>query len=125
MADAGVHTYDCAPAVRASDQDTVAGSVCFHTPLASAVVIISAPSMVVVTKVPAAAKPQTTAFCGALQQAATSWVGQDVGYVLCSRQGRRRAGGEVTHRCRTMFEPSVLDRKDLVTGPLSWAVACP
>ena len=56
----------------------VAGSVCFQVPLASAVaVILCTPSMTVVTTVPAATKPQTTASLGLA--CSTMWVAVHVG----------------------------------------------
>ena len=58
----------------------VAGSVCFQVPLASAVaVILCSPSMTVVTTVPAATKPQTTASLGLA--CSTMWVAVHVGGV--------------------------------------------
>ena len=58
----------------------VAGSVCFQVPLASAVaVILCSPSMTVVTTVPAATKPQTTASLGLACR--TMWVAVHVGGV--------------------------------------------
>jgi hypothetical protein len=71
----------------------VAGSDCFQVPLASAaVVILCAPSIIVVTTVPAATKPQTTACLGLAPTSLGPWV----------------------VACRTMCDPRVEERKDLV-----------